>query len=216
MTCPHCRDAAGFFDQRVARWELKRYRRRGPSKTTRMLVDALVKEGVRGKELLDVGGGVGAVQHALLEAGAARATSVEASGAFQGLAREEADRRGLGERVSFEDGDFVEMAEGVPAADVVTLDRVLCCYPDMPALVGASASHARGLWGAVFPRERWLTRFAMGALNVVQRLRGKAFRVYVHPSLGVSGQLASRGFVLRSHQTTVFWQVAVWRRKDEG
>ena len=45
------------FDDRVARRELRRYRRRGPAKTTRMLLDALVTDSARGRTFLDVGGG---------------------------------------------------------------------------------------------------------------------------------------------------------------
>ena len=212
MTCPHCRDATGFFDERVVRWELKRYLRRGPTKTTLMLARALEREGVQGRDLLDIGGGLGALQHVLLDAGLERATSAEASPAFLEAARREAERRGLAPRVDFLLGDFVEMGSAVGPAHVVTLDRVICCYPDMPALVGASAAHARELWGAVFPRERLLTRVAMGILNLVQRARKSSFRAYVHPTEGVSRLLAEDGFALRAHETTLFWQVMVWRR----
>jgi magnesium-protoporphyrin O-methyltransferase len=159
---------------------------------------------------------VGALQHALLDRGAARATSAEASPAFQEVARAEAERRGMAGRIAFELGDFVELADRIPPADLVTLDRVICCYPDMPALVGASAAHARAVWGAVFPRERRLTRFAMGALNLVQRLRRNAFRTYVHPTEGVRQALSEKGFALRTHRETVFWQVMVWRREPAG
>ena len=214
MTCAHCRDAGDFFGDRIARSELKRYRRKGPGKPTRLLLDALLAEGVEGRGLLDIGGGVGAIQHELLEAGAARAVNADASPAYQEAARREAERRGTAAKIDFYLGDFVEMAPQIPEAHVVTLDRVICCYPDMPALVGASADRARELWGAVFPRERVLMRVGIFAVNVFQRLRRKAFRVYVHPTAGVEGVLRARGFVPRHHRTTLFWQVVVWRRVE--
>ena len=108
------------------------------------------------------------------------------------------------------------MAEGLPAADVVTLDRVICCYPDMPGLVGVSAAHARELWGAVLPRERLITRWVLAALNVLQRLRRSAFRVYLHSTDGVTRELGARGFRLRHHERTFLWQVMVWRRGEAG
>jgi hypothetical protein len=51
-------------------------------------------------------------------------------------------------------GDFIDLAEQVPEADAVTLDRVVCCYPDATTLVGASARKARRVYGLVYPRRR--------------------------------------------------------------
>jgi predicted RNA methylase len=70
------------FGRRTAERDLRRYRRRGPRKTTRLLIEALVKEGVAGRTLLDIGGGVGAIQHVLLAAGAEQVEAVEASQAY--------------------------------------------------------------------------------------------------------------------------------------
>jgi hypothetical protein len=55
--------------------------------------------------------------------------------------------------MSFQYGDFVALAPALSAADVVTLDRVICCYDDMPALVGRSAALAERLYGVVYPRD---------------------------------------------------------------
>jgi tRNA A58 N-methylase Trm61 len=64
--------------------------------------------------LFDIGGGIGAIQHELLAAGAAHATSVDASAAYLEAAREESIRHGLGDRVTYRHGDFVELAESIP------------------------------------------------------------------------------------------------------
>ena len=216
MTCAHCHDASEFFGDRMARRELKRFRRKGPLKTTRALLDALLAQGVEGRTVLDIGGGVGAVQHELLASGASHATGVDASTSYQEAARQEAARRGHLKRTSFYLGDFVEVAPAVPEADVVTLDRVICCYPDMPALVGASAGRAKALWGAVFPRERLAVRLGVRVVNFIQRLRRKAFRVYVHPTAGVEDVLQGLGFTPLHHSQTVLWQVVVWKREGMG
>src|SRR5215218_3543976 len=86
------------FGDRTARRDLKRYRRKGPSKSTRRLLAALRSHGVQGASLLDIGGGVGAIQHELLEAGVSRAFAADASAAYLRAAREEAQRRGLDDR----------------------------------------------------------------------------------------------------------------------
>jgi magnesium-protoporphyrin O-methyltransferase len=51
----------------------------GPRHTTQKLIDVLVAEGVNGLVVLDIGGGVGTVHLALLEAGARHAVDVDAS-----------------------------------------------------------------------------------------------------------------------------------------
>ena len=83
----------------LAASQLRKYREKGPIASTRTLIDALKAVGVEGATLLDIGGGIGAIQHELLAAGVAHATSVDASAPYLGAAREESDRRGQGDRV---------------------------------------------------------------------------------------------------------------------
>jgi hypothetical protein len=66
MTCSQCQGIEDLFSEEYVAGELKRYRRRGPDKTTRILIEALKKDGVEGETLLDIGGGLGAIQHELL------------------------------------------------------------------------------------------------------------------------------------------------------
>ena len=82
------------YDEKVAAADLRRYRKNGPRPWTRTLIEAIKAEGVAGATLLDIGGGIGVIQHELLDSGAARATSVEASSAYLSAARSESDRRG--------------------------------------------------------------------------------------------------------------------------
>jgi ubiquinone/menaquinone biosynthesis C-methylase UbiE len=80
---------------------MRRYREKGPIPSTRALIEALVAEGVEGATLLDIGGGIGAIQHELLDAGATRATNVDASAPYLDAAGEEAQRRGHDEHVTY-------------------------------------------------------------------------------------------------------------------
>lgn len=222
MTCAHCVDAADFFGSRMAGHELKRYRKKGPSSTTRLLVEGVRREvdreegwetgGPRSTTLLDIGGGVGAVQHELLAAGAGAVTAVDAAPAYLAAAREEAERRGTADRVTYLQGDAVELADRLPLADVVTLDRVLCCYPDMPALVEVSARRAGRVWGIVVPRESWWVRVGVGAINLFQRLRRKAFRVHLHGLSRIREEAERHGLERVSDRRTFLWHVQLFRR----
>lgn len=212
MSCCHCQGAQSVFSGRYVARDLKRYRRKGPGKTTRMLIDALIAEGADGATLLDIGGGVGVIGYELLNAGAGRATNVEAAHGYVKAAREEIDRRGLGDRVTLREGDFVEIADDVESADIVTLDRVICCYPDVRALVGLSVAKAGRLYGAVYPRDTWWTKLGNRVLNLTFRITRNPFRVFTHPTREVDSLVRRAGFEQRLCRTTLAWQVVVYGR----
>lgn len=214
-------DAGDFFNEGIARRELKRYRRRGPSSSTRRLL-ALLRE-VRELglpddgapapvDLLDIGGGVGAVPHEFIRAGAGRVVVVDASPAYLQAVAREAERQGTRECFTLVQGDAVDRAGELPRAATVTLDRVLCCYPDLPALVAVSASRAAGLWGVVYPREWWGVRLGVWLVNLYQRLRGRAFRVYLHGPGRIAREAGRHGLALRTRDRTLLWTVEVYAR----
>lgn len=212
MNCCQCQGIEELFSQQFVDQELSRYRAKGPEKTTRLLTEAIKKAGVDGLTLLDIGGGVGAIQHELIASGVEGVTSVDASAAFTEAAREEALRRSLADRVSFYHGDFTDLAADIPPADIVTLDRVICCYPDMKKLVGLSAERARKLYGLVYPRDTWWMKIALSLLNFVFRLRRSPFRTFSHPTESVEAVLGSHGLKRRFYGRTFVWQVAVYSR----
>jgi predicted RNA methylase len=125
--CGPCDGIDDQFDRKTAQRELQRFRRRGPIRTTKRLIDALRSAGISGATILDIGGGIGAIHHTLLDAGASTAMQVDASFEYIQSAREETARNGHSNRVLFLRGDFVQWATNVPDADIVTLDRVICC-----------------------------------------------------------------------------------------
>jgi 2-polyprenyl-3-methyl-5-hydroxy-6-metoxy-1,4-benzoquinol methylase len=210
--CATTTRAESVFGDRMAACDLRRYRKKGPKRATRLLLGALEAEGVEGKTLLDIGGGIGAIQHELLDAGAASATSVEASGPYLDAAREESERRGHEGRAHFRHGDFVDLAPVIEAADVVTLDRVICCYPDMEALVSHSAARARTFYGLVYPRETRLVRFGFATVNFVLRLLRKPMRAFVHRTHDVERVVEAGGLKLHHSARAGAWQVALYRR----
>jgi hypothetical protein len=208
-----CQGVDEMFGERTARHDLRRYRKRGPSRPTRMLLDAIRGEDIERASVLDIGGGIGAIQQELLDAGADHATSVEASAAYLRAAREEAERRGTADRVSYHAGDFVALADGIEPADVVTLDRVICCYPDMEALVGRSADRARRVYGLVYPRDRWWVRLGFRATNLGMRIARRAFRAHVHRTSAVDAVARERGLTPRLQRGVgPVWQVALYTR----
>lgn len=212
MTCCQCEGIESEFNRKTAIGNLEQYRKKGPAQTTRLLLDALHSEGVEGMTLLDVGGGVGVIEHELLRAGVRSAVDVDASTAYIEAAKQEAARQGHADRINFHHGDFVAVAPEISPADIVTLDRVICCYHDMHALVGLSAARARKLYGVVYPRDTWWMKLALRLGNVYFRIKRSPFRVYAHPTAAVEAILRDNGLTRRFYRTANIWQVAVYAR----
>ncbi len=212
MTCSQCRGLDNLFDAKTAAKELKAYRKKGTGKTTRMLLDALKSEGVEKMTLLDIGGGVGAVQHELLAAGVEHAINVDASRAYIKAAQDEAQQRGYANRMSYHHGNFVDMAPNIAPVDIVTLDRAICCYHDMPALVGSSSAKAGRLYGVVYPRDSWWLKLGVAVINFFSRLTRKEYRFFVHPAQAVESILHHNGLNQCFYQKTFLWQIAVYTR----
>jgi magnesium-protoporphyrin O-methyltransferase len=212
MNCCQCQGIEELFSQQYVTKELRRYRTKGPDKTTLMLIEAIKGEGVDGFTLLDIGGGLGAIQRELIRVGVSHATGVEASSAYIKAAREEALRQGYADLVNYNQGNFVDLAADIPPADIVTLDRVICCYHDMQKLVSLSAQRARKMYGLVYPRDTWWVKVVLALQNLFFRLKGSPFRTFSHPTKSVEAIIDRNGLRRRFYRQTLAWQVAVYTR----
>ena len=206
---------AGIFSGRRARKNAKAYRKKGLDGQSAQIVAFLTSEALEGATILEVGGGVGAIQLELLKAGADRAVSVELSTEYEEAARELLAEADLEERVDRRVGDFVSMNGDLPVAHAVVLNKVICCYPDMPALLGAACEHARERVVITVPRERWALRLAMAAANQFFRLRRSAFRAFVHSKQRMIEEAAQRGFERAGERSGRIWDVILFERVKE-
>lgn len=211
MSCGcHCEATAEQFGPKSARRDVDRYHRRGPDATTRLLIDGLRAASDPNASLLDIGGGIGVVHHELLADTVDRVTHVDASPAYMAAAREEDERRGRPGAVEYVLGDGAELSDTLAPADIVTLDRVICCYPDWRRLVRGSASKAKRFYAFSLPHDRWYLRFAVRLINLSRRLVGSAFRAFVHPVAEVDEMLEEMGFRPVLVARTFVWCVAIW------
>ena len=133
------------------------------------------RKGVEGNSLLDVGGGIGALQPELLTAGIARADTVEASIAYIDANKDEAPRQGHSDRITYHNDDFVDIAPNLERADIVTLERAICCYPGVESLVELSSRLADRVYGLVYPRTNLLSKTVVLLFNLVMRLKRSSF-----------------------------------------
>jgi magnesium-protoporphyrin O-methyltransferase len=207
--CPGC---PNVFSRDEAEKDLQRYRDRGADPTTKALIDAIQALGVDGATVIDIGGGIGAIQLDLLAAGAASTVSVDASPEYVAVARSEAERRGLGDRTRHLGGDFATLADDIEPADIVTLDKVVCCYPDLSLLIGRSVQHARRAIGLVYPRDAGWVRAIAAVLNAGSRLFRSPTRFYIHRMAGADRLIREAGFEPRPVRRGLFWQVVLYVR----
>lgn len=207
-----CQGIENMFDEKTARRELKKYHKKGPVKTTRMLLDAVKKIGVKGMDFLDIGGGIGAIQNDLLNGGAVKGTNIDASKAYIEVAKEEANNNGFSVKVKFKHGDFTTIATDEDSADIVTLDKVICCYDDIYVLVELSSKLARKIYAVVYPRDVWWVKLALPIMNLYPKIKGSPFRVFIHPTKKVEEIIFNNGLKRAFYKTTFAWQIAVFMR----
>jgi 2-polyprenyl-3-methyl-5-hydroxy-6-metoxy-1,4-benzoquinol methylase len=211
--CSPPRGYTRLFSQRTARRDAKRYRRHGLDETAAEMVGFLRGRGLEGASVLEIGGGVGAIQLELLEAGAAQATNLELSPEYEdeaaGLARE----HGLEERIERRLGDVVQAPALAGEVDAVVMHRVVCCYPDYDALVGAAAERSKRYLVMSFPRPRRLVRAGFVAVNTVARLLRWEYRTWVHPPEALIAAAEQRGLSLAEETRGRIWQFAALERK---
>ena len=148
----------------------------------------------------------------MLEAGASAVTSVDASAAYLATSRRVADDQGYGERWTGIEGDFVELSGDVAPADVVTLDKVICCYPDMPSLVSRSASKAGKLYGIVVPKDHWWVRVVAKAGNLVLRLLRYEFQGSIHAHASIDAVAETTGLRMRVSESYWIWSIRLYAR----
>lgn len=212
MPCNCCEVTDHAFSEAEARSELRTYRRRGPAKQTKLILNAIRSLGIKDTDLLDIGGGIGTIHHELLNNVAREATHVDASSAYLREAKKEAARRGHSERVNFIHADFTDVASQLPKADIVTLDRVVCCYPDFRRLLKAAAEHSQRALAFTYPRETWYLRVGLRIINFFQSLRKDPFRVFLHPIAEMDALLKREGFERVTLQRLFVWEMALYQK----
>jgi 2-polyprenyl-3-methyl-5-hydroxy-6-metoxy-1,4-benzoquinol methylase len=175
------------------------------------MVGEVATHGVDGASVLGVGGGVGAIEIELLRAGAREAVVVELSEAYDEEARALLAETGVARCVERRHGDFVEAQALIDPADVVVMHRVVCCYPDVDALVGAAARHTRRLLAMSFPRETWWTKLGSRIVNLWSKAVW-GFESFVHPHAKIAATARAEGLRPVHEETGRLWHVAVLER----
>ena len=200
-----------FDKDRVAN-RVNQYHSKGISKETRILVDSLKSIGIDGYSLLDIGCGFGAIGIKLLESGVAKVENIEASSSYLEAAKTETKKKNFGDKTSFTHGNFIEIAENVSAADIVTLDKVICCYDELEPFVKSSCEKTVKHYGIIYPRDNWWVKAAIGFENLMRKIKGNTFRVFVYPTEKVDSLIKEHGLRKVFSKAMMIWQIVIYSR----
>lgn len=214
MECGHCCGAKDIFNLKRARKQMKKYQKKGPDSSTRKLLQHIGQNHLSNRTLLDIGGGIGAIQWFFLENGARKTLDIDASGSYLKIASEYSAGKGWDDRSEFIMGDFVNQTQSFERYDFVTLDKVVCCYPDYQSLLTQASGLCRDTLALTFPVRNLISRFFTFLSGIYYGFKSIPFRTYVHSPSGISQLIQSCGFKRVYDGISYPWHVQIYQRKD--
>ena len=182
------------FDLERAQSELNEYLQKGIKKSSRPLLNLLQKLPIEGKTLLDIGGGIGSIDFELFKRGLTQTTFVDLSAAYTDTFTTEAKRRNIIESCRVLKGDFPTLAPLINRADLVVLDKVICCYDDYIDLISSSISKAEKWYAYTIPRDKWWVKIGQKLDGWARSFKGDKFRTYIHPVRKIESLIGKAGF----------------------
>ncbi len=214
MTCAHCIGSENIFNKKEAQKNLKRYNKKGPNKTTTLLLNALEQENLTGLSLLDIGGGIGVIQIELLKKGLSQATDVDASQAFISAARQLAAKENLDKKTRHIYADFMDCHQDVEEHDIVTLEKVVCCYPYVEELISHSTAKAQKYYGLVYPLDGTVARAVNKLAHLYFKITGNPFRTQIHSEKMMDSLICESGFRRIFYSRIFPWNIALYKRVE--
>ncbi len=157
--------------------------------------------------MLEIGGGVGALQLELLQRGAGRTTNLELVDSYEADAAALANEAGVADRMTRRQLDLAASPDAVEPHDIVLLHRVVCCYPDYERLLGTAAAHANRLLVYSHPPRNPVSRFLMASENLLFRIRGNTFRTFIHDPKAMTEAASAGGLEVGYRHRGRAWHV---------
>ena len=181
------------------------------------MLSALPARAIAGaRRVLEIGGGIGALQAELLLRGADTGEVIELLGVYEPYARRLAERLGIADRTTFRVADVIDAPEQAEAADIVLMNRVVCCSADGVRLTEVAADLARGALVLSHPRYLRVLRWAARFQEPLARLFRRRYRFYIHPRTAIHRAASSTGMSLFATWHGAFWEYSVFTRPGWG
>lgn len=211
MTCKHCCGADHFFDKKSATKEMNKYKRKGPRKSTKKLLQSLKHTGFQGKTLLDIGGGIGAIMWAFTQEGGKHITDVDSSSGYVEVAQSHAEELNI-RHANFIIADFNDVHDEIEKHNLVTLDKVVCCYPDYKTLLSNAMSKTTDTLAITMPLGGLVSKTLEKLTGLYFSFKNNPFRTYIHDPIKVQAYIESGGFRLVHGEMSFPWLIRVYKR----
>jgi magnesium-protoporphyrin O-methyltransferase len=208
-------DLNNRFDQAKAEEAAKDYADEGLSARGEKLIAYLDTETPGFGSVLDIGCGVGALHQEMLQRGLVRkAVGVDASAASLENAAKNSEAQALSEKTQYIEGDFALQPDIAKAADVVVMDRVVCCYPELEPLLVPAADKAKHYLLLSYPRDSMVERFIFFLSRLEHIATRSKFRLYYHEPKKIKQLVEKAGFRSVHEDREGEWQLSVYERVD--
>jgi len=211
LCCAPTASTAKFFSL-FANGYCRRFKRKGFEPSQKHLLEAIEVAGFDDQTLMEIGCGVGHLHLTLLERGARSAVGIELAPKMLTMAKDWAKERALADRVEYLEGDFMILANQLDSAEIVILDKVICCYPDVKGLVSKSIDESLRTYVFTIPRNRWIVRFGMSFLKFFLWLVRSEFRPYIHSLETINTIVESAGFKKFYQRSTFVWNTFAYAK----
>jgi len=208
----HCCGADLFFNKTTAKKEYRTYVRKGPSRVTAKIIQQLENQDVKGKSMVDVGGGIGALQWWFLQNEGAKTTDIDASSGYLKQALNHAGENGWQDKTQFIMGDCTDVYPQIDDPDFITLDKVICCYPNFKEILVSTCQKSKRYISLSYPIDGIIAQAIRGMGALFFMLKKNPFRPYVHPVRQIRDVFTENGYKRLSHSIAFPWHVEIYSR----
>ncbi len=211
-TTPSSTEGANKFFSRWSKTYEKQFRKKGLAKEQRFLLEGVREEPIAAKNILDIGCGVGSLHLTLLKEGAGQAVGVDVAEGMIEKAKSFASKMGVADKARYIVGDFAQLSDSVPDADITMLDKVVCCYENLDLLLEKSTSRTKRVFALTHPKDNLPVELMFKIHIGFTKLFRMKFRPFWHNWQRMREEIEGRGFQLAYENSTFMWQVLVFQR----
>jgi len=206
----HCCGADLFFNKKMALRELRTFRKKGATGATSKIIQQLENTDPAGKYLVDIGGGIGAIQWWFLGKGGAKSTDIDASSGYLKQAEDFAIEQGWQSQTDFLMGDCLELYPQIENPDYVTLDKVICCYPDYKDILEATCDKSNAYVSLSYPIDGRIAQLVRGILRLFLKIIRNPFSPYIHSVKDIRAVFETKGYQRLAHEVVFPWHVETY------
>jgi len=208
----HCCGADLFFNKKTAAKEYRKYLKKGPVKATAKIIQQLAAQNVTGKSLVDIGGGIGALQWWFLQQGGGQTTDIDASSGYLKKAETHAHDNGWQDKTSFLMGDCTDLYQNVEDPHIITMDKVVCCYPNFKEILSATCEKSKEIVSLSYPMDGIISQALRKIGDLYFMIKKNPYRPYVHSVKEIREIFASKGYQRVAHDLSFPWHVETYAR----